>query len=234
MKKLLLTGLLLTAAFSFAADKLNVDIWNKTEQPLYFELGTPEVPPTGKKLVELQVSKAKNATVQDRIISGLKFGTSSALNYDVKGDFAQTKINGNQKTLILLSRTKDIKPGSKVTLVTVNPGKDIIVRLLADSKGSNIFAGDLGKYIFGPQTGPLGGLFGTSERGLALGNNVKQSDLSINPNYVIPASIAVADVTEKSAREKELDKALGNDPKSILSPDQLKAVETLKGLGISD
>jgi hypothetical protein len=50
--------------------------------------------------------------------------------------------------------------------IEFNRGKTIYVRLKKEK----------GKYIFGPQTGPLKGFKGVTERGYSLKNNVKESD----------------------------------------------------------
>jgi hypothetical protein len=220
MKKLLLTGLLLTVAGSQAA--INFDFWNKTNQPLYFEIGTEQYPPEGKHLTLINATNSKDTSIQSRILKGLQYGAEHTLDIKSQGDFAQIKdVDTSRKTLILLSRSAHLKPGDKAVLITVNPHKDIFLRIKEDSKGMQLFAGDNRKYLVGPQTGPLGGWIGKTERGLPLANIIKQTDISINPNYII---------TEKplSAKEAELEKALESE--ATLTPAQ---IESLKELGIT-
>lgn len=218
MKKLLLTGLLLSVAGAQAA--INFDLWNKLNQPIYFEIGTEQYPPEGKHLTLINASGAKG-DLQSRILSGLQFAAGQALDVKTQGDFAQIQdVNTAQKTLILLSRKDKLNPGDRAVLITVNPRKDIFLRIKEDPKGIQLFAGDNRKYLVGPQTGPLGGWAGRTERNLPLANIVKSTDIVVNPNYII---------VEKplSAKEQELEKALESE--ATLTPAQ---IEALKELGI--
>ncbi|MGE0009262.1 MAG: hypothetical protein AB7F19_01865 [Candidatus Babeliales bacterium] len=184
MKKLLLTGLLLGVAGANA----NLDIMNKTDQPLYFELGTEANPPTGKNLKDLKAASKEDASLVGRLKSAGKYFGSKTIGLEQEGSFYETNVDTNNKVLILLSTTKNLIPGHPVTLVTVNPeGRNVFLRIKRDPSGIALFAGSPNKYLVGPQTGPVGGWTGYTERGKPLANIIRQDDITVNPNYDVNA-----------------------------------------------
>lgn len=228
MKKLVVTGLLLTSLLqssgAHGAESIHFDFWNKTNQPLYFEIGTEKYPPMGRNMTLINASGAKNADLKSRLLKGIQYVAGQKLDVKTEGDFAQIKeLDTSQKTLILLSRTKDHKLGDRAVLMTVSPGKDIFLRIKEDSKGVQLFANDNRKYIIGPQSGPLGGWTGYSERGLPLANNVKQGDITIDPNYIIKAK-------PLSPQEQKLIEATESAEETTSAQEREKLIGTLKAL----
>ncbi len=182
---------------SFAQSPVNFDIWNKTNEPLYFEVGNPQNPPKGWDLKLLNATGKEEANIITRFFNFLRYGLTRQFNVKEQGTFHQDQIDSTQPVLILLSRTRDLKNGSQVALLTINPHKDVIIRIKEDPNGIALFKNDRHKYVIDPQKGPLEGSLGYSERLLPLANNVTSSDISINTNYVIQEK-------DFSPKEKEL------------------------------
>lgn len=201
MKKLLLLAVsLFTVAGAQAA--VNFDIWNKTPETVYFEVGTEANPPTGKNMKELRGSSEAATSVKGRLFAFGKHLLGKATSTTETDTYYQGTIDNKGKVLILLSHSKTVTPGQKAVLVTINAnGKDVIVRLKQDNSGIVMFEGDSNKYLFGDQTGlgkgmkvpeaiskKLGGKVPAgriSERGLSLENNITQADISIDTNYSV-------------------------------------------------
>ncbi len=226
MKKLLITAALFIGCHTIQAGIF--EFWNKTAQPLYFEVGTEANPPMGRDLQMLNASGQESSNIINRLAKGLETAASKAFNLKVVGDYAQINdLDTNGKTLILLSREKNLKPGSKAVLITARAGKDVILRIKDDNNGLVLFSGDNKKYLVGPQTGPggiLSRLHGYSEHALSLRNNVAQNELTINPNYII---------TEKPLSEKEKELIHAAEGTSSLTEEQKRTIERLKELGMT-
>ncbi|MBA3954529.1 J domain-containing protein [Candidatus Dependentiae bacterium] len=96
-----------------------------------------------------------------------------AKNYDLlkldstKYTYATLDLNKKNQLILSLQEPQINKPLS-VYLYEFTPGKTIYVRATAENN----------KLVFGPQSGPLFGLRGKTERGYPLGNNVKESDIT--------------------------------------------------------
>lgn len=241
MKKLLLTGLLLASASANA--KVTVDFWNKTAQPLYFELGTDKYPPAGQEnlVSELTAFDPANKSILNRLKrAGTHLaGQASGVNTSVYlyGDYAQVEDwDTSKKTAILLSNKKNIQKGDRAVLITVKPGKDIYLVINENQNGINLFADDNKKYIIKEQSGPqLTKFFGKdiTERGLDRKNIAKTADIEIDTNYIVGKKVAQATLSEK---EKEILNLTTNDNnpdnQKLTQEEQRKLVESLKGLGI--
>ncbi|MGE0009263.1 MAG: hypothetical protein AB7F19_01870 [Candidatus Babeliales bacterium] len=185
MKKSLFILALVSTASAFATEDINFDIANYTTEPLYFEVGTEANPPKGWDLKLLNASKKQGIGTLGRLFNFVRYSITKAPSTEDKGTFYQGHVNNQSKVLILLSRTPNIKEGSSVTMLTINPQKHIIIRVKEDPTGIALFANDKRTYIAGPQTGPLQGKLGYNDRILPLEKNVQTSDIQINTNYVI-------------------------------------------------
>jgi hypothetical protein len=228
MKKLLFNGLLLVSAAANA--KVTVDFWNRTNQPLYSELAKEQYPPVGQFVNELSAFDPANKGALNRIKRAGQHFSGQAAGMQLLGDYVQVEdwdLNG--KTVILLSKKKDIKKGDRAVLITVNPKKDIYLVIDEEpTKGKQLFEGDNKKYTIREQRGPqIAKWIGKdiTERGLDRKDIAKESDLQINTNYIVGENLV-----EKPMSDKE--KAIFQEGKPLTEEEIAKTVGTLKGLGI--
>lgn len=236
MKKLLFTGLILLSAAAHA--KVTVDFWNRTPQPLYFELGTEQYPPAGlaKFVNELTAFDPANKNILNRLKrAGAHFaGQAAGVNFSLYGDYAQVEDwDTSKKTAILLSKNKDIKKGDRVALITVNPNKDIYLVIDEDPKGMQLFEGDNKKYTireqYGPKLSRVFGGAGVTERNLNRKNIATAADIKINPNYIVGEAVGQRPESDK---EEMLHHAITRPAQTGMTDEEKnkRLAETLKGL----
>lgn len=173
MKKLLLTSLVLAAINNTAQANYNFEIWNKTKDPVYFELGTEKVLPKGENLQPINAFGKKQ-----NLIKQLVKGSIAGSYINLQGDYAQAALDpkSKEKVVILLSRGDSITSHKPGALITIHAGKDIVVELKEDPTGLLLFTGDNRKYGIVPQAQKT---LGYSERDLRLKFNVTAQDLAI-------------------------------------------------------
>ena len=124
-------------------------MWNKTDKPLYFVAASKE-------------NSSLDHSLFSRPLIKLAAGKRAILGTS-KEDKAIVDKEGKY-TNVIITQNQD---ASLVQYYTIKPDTYMWLRAKEES----------GKLIVGPQTGPMWGLMGETERGYPLDKNVKSSDI---------------------------------------------------------
>lgn len=137
----------------------NFELWNKRNEPLFYAIGSTKEEVRTQPFHELRAGK-----------------------------WVDQRRDLRKPTVIGLAINTQPKKGDQIDIFTLKPGKDLYLRVGLPSEkeklkekvkiilGKKSF--EQAQYIFGPQTGPLLGVKGITERGYPLKNNVTASDIS--------------------------------------------------------
>lgn len=146
----------------------NFELWNKHIQPVYYSIGLSKEEISKKPMQEIR-----------------------------PGKFVAATRDTTQPTVIALAVGKKPEAGQRIDVFTMNRDKNLYLRVGLPSEKEKLketiktFLGrkslELQEYIFGPQTGPLLGFKGVTERGYPLQNNITQDDITKSSIIYLPA-----------------------------------------------
>ncbi len=164
----LLLSITLASLSAYGQITPNFELWNKHIQPVYYAIGTSKEEASKKPMQEIRP------------------GTFLAETRDL------TKL-----TSIALAVGKKPEAGQRIDVFTMLPNKNLYLRVGLPSEKEKLketvktIMGrkslELTDYIFGPQTGPLLGFKGVTERGYPLKNNITQDDITRSWGIYLPA-----------------------------------------------
>lgn len=167
----------------------NFEFWNKLDKSVYFTIGAQDL--SGKTIDDpmrhIFLEEKPNQWANVRIDQNKQ----TIFCYKI----GSAPTNGERSA----SDEKEVKKGDKLVCYKFTPGKTVYIRV----------KGKMGDIEFGPQTGPLLGLKGKTERGYPLGSNVKKGDKQLisftyqRPEIPTPNVNMPPPPTQKPAPEPE-------------------------------
>jgi len=147
----------------------NFELWNKHIQPVYYAIGTSKEEVSKKPMQEIR-----------------------------PGKFVAATRDTTQPTAIALAVGKKPEAGQRIDVSTMNRDKNLYLRVGLPSEKEKLketiktFLGrkslEFEAYIFGPQTGPLLGFKGVTERGHPLKNNIGTDGISRSWAIYLPGA----------------------------------------------
>ena len=152
----------------FTHTQPNFELWNKHTNPVYYSISNSIQEASVKPLELLQPGK-----------------WTPAITVDI-----------NKPTVIAIVPDKLPDPGQRIDAYSIRPGKTIFVRYGLPPEKEKVkeiikyllrrTSIEANGYLFGPQTGPLLGFRGITEKGHSLKNNLSKKDITKDSIVYLP------------------------------------------------
>ena len=153
---------------SLSTAQPNFELWNKHTQPVHYSVSNSIQEASSKPLELLAPGK-----------------WTAAKNIDI-----------NKQTVIAIAPEKLPESGQRIDVYLIRPGKNIFVRYGLPPEKEKVkeiikyllrrTSIEANGYLFGPQTGPLLGFRGITEKGHSLKNNLSKKDITKDSVIYLP------------------------------------------------